>query len=175
MRGLRNKKRSNNLHTSDLYWLNSILKIQIRINWKTFGLIQWPIPRGLKTFLIKKTLKFLGLSLYPWKLGRKQSFPPGNSPKLCYSAWKFRAEKPSSKFLMTFANKYPRKFHVLSPSVCIFSGIAQYVKILRYRRYILCTYSTYCDGEILSDFFFGSIWQSKIIWQKFLWFLYCLK
>ena len=45
------------------------------------------------TFL-KKTLTFLGFSLYPWKRWSKQSFIPENSAGLCYTPWKFQDQEP---------------------------------------------------------------------------------
>ena len=52
----------------------------------------------LRTYLLKnlgviksifKTLQFLSLLLYHWKLLTKESYTPGNSRNLCYALWKF--------------------------------------------------------------------------------------
>ena len=60
----------------------------------------WTIPVNIQadgfyghTILKKKALKFLGLSLYPWKFCTKQSFTLANSVKLCYTLWKFQGQK----------------------------------------------------------------------------------
>ena len=47
----------------------------------------------LKYTFFKKSLEFLGLSLYPWKFWRKQSFTSGNSTKLYYNPWEFQDQK----------------------------------------------------------------------------------
>ena len=47
----------------------------------------------LKHTFFKNSLEFLGLSLYPWKFWRKQSFTSGNSTKLYYNPWEFQDQK----------------------------------------------------------------------------------
>ena len=98
--------------------------------------------RRLRTYFFKKTLEFLGLSLYPWKFRRKQSFTPENSTKFCYTSWKFQRQKPRlveipHEFFLSpleipllfyltagistcsFFIQYPWKFHVLNPPSCL--------------------------------------------------------
>ena len=93
------------------------------------------------TFL-KRPLKFLDLSLYPWNFQTKWSFTPGNSTKPCYTHWNFQGQTPRPieipryflldhawKFHFLFTNplsfcilflQFSRKFHVLNPFPCLF-------------------------------------------------------
>ena len=63
-------------------------------------LLNWAIPgkiqaEGIEDILFwKRPLKFLDLSLYPWKFQTKWRFTPGNSTKSCYTHWNFQGQKP---------------------------------------------------------------------------------
>ena len=70
----------------------------------------WTIPEQIQgvgfegILFCKKTLKFLGLSIYPWKFWTKQSFILANTVKLYYTSWKFQGKNEDlQKFNMIFS------------------------------------------------------------------------
>ena len=63
----------------------------------------WTIPEkiqtgGLRTYFLEiwKILEILDLLLYPWILRTKQSFPPENSTKLCYTTPLLQTPRPKT-------------------------------------------------------------------------------
>ena len=76
----------NSYETDSVKYLGK--KIDKKLNQKAH---YWAIAEGVGRtyFLKKKTLTFLGFSLYPWRFQTKQSFTPRNSTRLCYTPQKF--------------------------------------------------------------------------------------
>ena len=80
--------------------------------------VHWAIPEKLQTGRVvdilfwnphPPALKFLDLSLYLYKVWRKQAFTSGNSAKLSATSWKFQGQKPRPKEIShQFFFKIPR-------------------------------------------------------------------
>ena len=80
----------------------------------------------LQHMLFKKSLKFLGLWLYPCKFWRKKSFTSGNSTKLCYDLSEFQDQKTKSMEIphdFFWLDENSTLFYLI-PGIPIFSGIA---------------------------------------------------
>ena len=105
------------------------------------GLFQKKLRQKWLKHVFKKSLKFLGLWLYPCKFWRKKSLTSGNFTKLCYDLSEFQDQKTKSMEIphdffgldenstlfhlipgIPICSSIPWKFHGLI--FWIFSGIA---------------------------------------------------
>ena len=80
----------------------------------------------LKHTFFKKSLEFLGLSLYPWKFWRKQSFTLRNFTKSYYNPWEFEDQKPSPMEIPhdCFLIRWKLDSFYLIPGISICSSIS---------------------------------------------------
>ena len=80
----------NCLKKTTTYFLN-VLEACKKINEKTAFVVYYGYS-GLSTF--EKTLGIFNFLTLPWKFRRKQRFTTRILTKLCYTLWKFQAQKP---------------------------------------------------------------------------------